>query len=372
MALRLWPFEPSGPIRETLEFRTDIQRTYTTETRHSIRRIPRQTIGLSHEPGAETFSAMKATLRAGLDDGDTWLCPLWFAAQRIEGVLSGATTLDVGPWVDCYGERLLILPDTVLTIASKVGTVVTLTAPLVDAIAAGTVVPLIEGFIAAGPEVTRTGPRSQTVGVAFTTDRPSLTPVNPYPDLAGRGLVVDRRCLPVSLQSSISRAADFVGSETGTLDRAWSRATSEHYQGLLVRGANPADTQASRAWLGYLMGRRRAFWAPEWNGDIVPVASLGASSITAKRLGDRFGLAGRRVLIRKKDGSEAVRTITTITEGANWTVNLDASIGFSATPAEIDLITVVSLFRGDADTFDLTHFTGGQMEVVLPMAEVTE
>ena len=58
--------------------------------------------------------------------------------------------------------------------------------------------------------------------------------------------------------------------------------------------------------------------------------------------------------------------------GANWTVNLDAAIGFAATPAEIDLITVVSLFRGDADTFDLTHFTGGQMEVVLPMAEVTE
>lgn len=134
-----------------------------------------------------------------------------------------------------------------------------------------------------------------------------------------------------------------------------------------------------KGWLGYMAGRLNPVWIPDRSDDFEVVATMpgNAPSFTSRitTYADRIGVDdGRRdVAIYTADGLMYLRRILgSSDDGVNEYVTLDAPLGVSYEPADVRMVSFLTLSRLEADSIEIFWHTPEVATVAATFRLVTQ
>ena len=384
-----WPFATGGDYSEQLDWATDVIAVSAGGSQHRrLRQSPRVTLALSALLEGTARRRMEALLRA--NSAGQWWVPVWIDSAALTADAAAADTvlaLDVADARFVAGGRALLwngdaLTATVVEIASGgVGSSsLILSAGLAAALPKSTlVVPLRLGRLSEFPQVSRfTADASDVVELAFRLDEPlddtaamagdtyRSFPVWPFrPDWSEAPAWAPERVLQ-SVDDGIGPPLvhDLAAVPQGR--------TAMHY--LLMTAA---EVVAFRRALFALAGRWSPAWIPSWNGDarIVAAVANGATSIDIQApcfAGLPLANNQRDLRIELRNGTVLYRRITGVTtpSAAVERLALDSAISTGFAPADVLLVSLMTLCVQEADTNLLRYWTREVMECDLVWRQV--
>jgi len=373
----VWPFEPSQPPQETLEWLTSVVRCRATEQRAGMRAYPRQEWSYAYSMRQTDYGRAKDLAKQiGVDE---CLLPVWMERTAVGTVNAGTVTLPVDTSMSgTYreGGKALVWSSsadfevvTVQLIGTGTITVTATTATHTGAL----VMPL---------QYARFG---QELGASrYPADWEDLEArfvVIDTDDLSTRsgGLVYDtyrgdpfisNPVVSSSLTEQFSRDGGVLDIETGVVFHwpsvNWVRMASQ----MSWKTNSAAELWALRVWLHQMKGQLRRFWLSSWNPDIRITADIDGTSaeIEAMAYGTYFP-------------SVADFVIATATEFFGMRVNGHSagsaghevlSLAASLTVGVADIVKTsrLVLSRFASDRVSIQHGFAGEAHVTVPTVEV--
>lgn len=395
----MFPFRPESPIREQLEWSTDIlTKKKGAEQRISVREYPRQFFNLSFvRSEGEELSRLDFMVYDW--QARIFGIPLWHEAILLTADATGGdTTITVGNTSTADfrvgGIAIVIVDETTfdaLEIESVSTNSITFASPLANSYSAGAEVIPIRTAYGSPTMIGRRYPvnlaeREFTFQVEDNNVGSSFADATPY-FASGTGLIDGEVLLDDpnwiatgrTMNESMDREFIDVDGGTGKLfrDSAWETGKRIHSKGFVT--STRSGLWAIRRLLHYLRGQQVAFWLPSFFKDLTPVATLtiGSTSLTITNVGYARFVRQRanRDLIRitATDGTVIWRRITASAELSATQEQLTVSSGWDATRTidQIQRIDIVSNVRIDSDRVELLHFdSAGESRITFPVREV--
>ena len=385
----VWPFATGGEYSEQLDWATDVIPVASGGSQHRrLRQSPRVTLALSALEQGGARRRMEALLRA--NSAGRWWVPVWVDSAALTAAASAGATvlsLDAADARFVAGGRALLWSGDALTavvVSIAPGGVgassLTLAAGLVAGAPAGAlVVPLRLGRLAEFPQVGRfTAEASDVVDLSFRLDEP----LDDAAVVAGdtyRGFPVwpfrpDWSSGPAWSPDRVVQGMDDGIGPPLAHDLA---AVPQGKQAMSYQMTTPAEVVAFRRALFALAGRWSPAWVPSWNGDARVVAAVanGATSIDIQApcfAGLPLPANQRDLRIELRNGTVLYRRITGATTPSAGVerLALDAPIAIGFAPADVLLVSLMTLCVQEADTNLLRYWTREVMECDLVWRQV--
>jgi hypothetical protein len=368
-----WPFPVQQPIREILEWRTDVLQSREAEQRIALRPVPREIVTYAHVLDAAGITRATELVRAGFTT--EWLVPLWSMTSRpgvdlVETDLVIPMDTSLGDWrgpghavVATDGgeahaiEVAAVFPDR-LELASPVGV----------ALADVLVAPAQRAILTAPVEITRRRQSLGTVTASFTLRDGADLGATPYPSHLGLDVLTEPTVLRQPLAESVSQAVEMVDNGFGPLAIEPVRDYLQRRSSITLVDYGAEARWTRRRWLHSLRGRQRAFWLPTWGRELVLQEPLTAAStsMVVGPIADPGSLVGRQVMFDLPAGP-IFREIT----GAAFDAlghRLDIAAPGVLVPAETP-VHFLTRVRLDADRIELEH-TATRTEMSVAVIEV--
>ena len=368
-----WPFPVRQPIREVLEWRTDVLQARDGEQRIALRPAPREIITYTHVLDAAGLARATELARIGLTA--EWLVPLWSMTSR--------------PGVDALDADMAISMDTSLgdfrapghaivatdgddahlvEIAAVETDRLELASPIGVSLANVLVAPARRAILTAPIAIERRRQSLGTVTATFTLTDGADLGASPYPAYLGLDVLTDPSVLRQPLKESMSQTVEFVDNGFGPIVIEPIRSYLQRRSTITLVDTGADARWARRRWLQKLRGRQRAFWLPSWGRELVLQESLGPGDIAMAiaPIAELPAYIGRHVMIDLPAGA-VFREIT----GASFDAfghRLDIAPPGVAVPVETQ-VHFLTKMRLDADRIELEH-TATKTEMSAAMIEV--
>lgn len=384
--LPVWSFDCNwvSPVLETLEWKTDILTSKLgVEQRRALRQLPRRTMEASYLHAGPERAAFDLFIAAN-GGKDCYVPLLPDGTPLARDVPAGSAFL---PLRSTYGREfnagglIVIRRDTFAYEMAEVDVVTPSGLYLVSPTTAPwkggeKVFPVFRGHFTDQPDVTRHGPQASISNVRFRQQGAAVLPpsyVNPLVYSAAAAQMVSYNGVPIlslppneagTFAQATDRLTDTFDPGFGPIaqvDRARLPFEGRDYRWLL---ANADQRSLFRNVLYAMKGRRRAFWLPTFNDDLIPTEAISASNrgLRVRQFG--FARMGgpaterRTVLIVLRDGTVIPRLIVSAQdEGATELVVLDKPLGVNVPLGGIRRISFMSLARQDQDAIEISHVT---------------
>lgn len=388
----VFAFRPLIPIREMLEWKTDIIEAYDgTEQRAALRQAPVTRLTMSF-------------IRELLSDNQIrqlffdWLprpfaVPLWFEAERTTaGITSGDLTVNIDTTRGRFaaGQLVFIYADDqtyeAIEVESLTDTSVTLVTGVVGNYPSQTIVtPVMVAYA-------KTVPNSSRIPNVMTQHTVEFTEIEPTKTADAMGAsVYDGQILMDDCNLSVSGEADGWDRPVTVLDSGsgrvlqFSRMDYSRFRTRKVwRVFSQEDIWRIRRLLHYLNGSRDTFFLPSFRADFTVTATIGPASASMRVVNTGYSKfsRGRRpfgeVRITRTVGLPIVRSITSITsiteDGSEELITVDAPFdnSFAITVPEIVRAEFVYYVRISDDTAEFVHDRLGQAEITINLVGVKE
>lgn len=360
--LALLPIPARVPLRETLEWRTDLMTSFNgTENRLRLRNHPRQTF-LYNLP--ETASVKPSAFIAQYGAlGLKWAVPLWAEAQHLGTVLMNLQTIlcDTTNY-DLRAQSLALLyQNATQWQVVEIDTVATGELTLVgytDAFQNAYLIPLRLGHIEGSPERTSNGYEAETQLRFEIEDIQALAEDAPAQFL-GRDLYLTPGLFTNdALSHEISTRVDRVDYALGKVARRtpWRYNRDTRPKNVLCEGA--AEVRAYRKWLMRRAGRFRPFWEPTFENDLRHKASGTVTNVLPVQAAD--GLLDwlplrNHIAVLTSGGTWLCRTINSaaLKTGDASTVELTLDSALNVAAGNIHAVSFLGLRRLDTDRVEL-------------------
>lgn len=369
-----WTVVPdwSTPVRETLAWRTEIQRAKVTGVSYHLakRDTPARSFDFSMVFDKRSRRVADALMAAR--SGQDMLLPIWPDAQQLAATLvSGATAIacaTAGYDFAAGGKALLWASEKVFEVVSvaTVGAgVLNLSAPTASAWPAGTrLYPLRLARARMEAKASALSDEVGSMSIAFDVREPCAWPaVAPATSYLGRPVLTQRPNESEGLAHGYERLIEEVGNELGdpeVFDLAGVLLRRLQLDFLL---AGRAEHTAWRSLLYALRGAATPVWLPSWRQDLKVTAPIGSAATTITvDWGGYTALQmlapGRRdIRIELADGTAWHRRITAAAEaGENETLTINAALGASVDPSAIRAVSFIVLACA-SDACEITHLT---------------
>jgi hypothetical protein len=370
-----WPLAPdwSAGVRESLGWLTEILAAkITAYTQHrSLRLSPRRTFTFDVIADGQGRRVVDALL---FDQGARlWDLPIWPDVQRL-----GVAVQADDPVIPCRtsgfdfvaGGRALLRRDVnafeVVTIDAVLGNGLTLQTPLQSTWAPGTrIFPLRLARVVDGSQENGwnddAGKRSVSFELAEVCDWAAAFPASEY---LGMPVLEHRPDLGTDPRASYSRQIEVVDGGTSLpavfdlVGRSF-RSVSHRW---LMHGRD--EHQTVRSLLYALAGRYSPIWLPSWNSDLKVTASISAAGISLTVQWCGYTIFGRQqparrdIRIELKGGVVFYRRIVgSVDNGATEVLTIDSALGVDVVPAQIRLVSFMTLCTLASDNVDIDHQT---------------
>lgn len=360
--LAIIPIQPQLPIRESLEWLTDVSDSYTgAQESQALRSIPRRAYDYQYQLWSEVeqqdgFNTASGAIR------DLWAIPMWPDNQYVGDIASGATS------VSCDIENYPLSADTLallyspLTSAWQILEILTASSGTITFSAATAqtgayLVPVRTGRIV-GNINKQTAESHSVLSATWRIDEsPVVVPATP-PQFAGYDLYTSCPYMTsTTLDRVFSQRDEIADFEIGSVESSSPWIGSRYGTPYSVLGFSLAEIRVHREFFFRRMGRYRLFWAPTFERNLT---SLNSGTITTQLNVNDNGLtdyAPQRLhlAILKTDGtwititaiSVAVLTGTTARYTFASALNIDAS--------DIKLVAYLGLNRLDSDRIEINY-----------------
>lgn len=380
MVTLAWPFPPRA-FREKYTHLTDVQVTYSSEHRRSLRKGAFLSVVVDSGLAETELPFAEAIYKAALESGENVAVPLWPQAMSIPGNLSAGTAefiLDTstGDWF--HGIALLWETPTrweVVSIADAAEYLpgntrpssLVLVSPTVQDYTSPLLVPAAECFFLRGLTIGRGGFNAATVSAEFRgiddldIGRLTWSTVAGYP-------VMSSPVVAANVSDSIVRPEVFVDNGTGPVVRVAKADKASVLYGLTFSEQDREKKEALRNNLLSLRGRKEPFILPSRNIGEVTMTTPFLGGDTARFIypGPRTALIGRKVLVRRGSNTY-LREIISVTL---TTAVLDAAVPVvTANPYSISLCHIGRL---DGDELEMVATPGGGCRIGLSFKELPD
>lgn len=389
---------PQRPIRERLEFKTDIMEAYDgREQRIRARKLPRQQFEYEYLLIEDNERSKALNALYGFH-GSFFAVPVFIYMRSL---LVDAEINDTSIQVDTTNAdfrdstttdpSLIILwrdHDDFEIAQIAVGGIaagqIDLERPLdQDHDAATTYVIPIQVMLGRDPvEWSRrpTGATSLRIGW-LSEDVADLGDLSGLPTHDSLPVLADFNFIDRTLEEKVTRKYELFDSESGTFEAIVGRIITElgTAKGFEARGA--ADTWTLREILYGLNGKQTSFFLPSWRQDFNLITTIGSADVNLdvdvvdyERFIDTQDPYGD-IMIQLKDGTQFFRNITNVVQGTSPTrevLTINASLGQIVTANDIAFFCYLNRVRLNVDKIEIEHTRLNEISVRVPVAGVIE
>lgn len=393
--ISVFPFEfdlgRKGEFRETLSFLTDIiQSQNGKEQRIALRKQPRQLIEVSLRlDGTERqrFNSLMFGWQSKIFGLPFWLEQSYLssAASISDTVLSVGNVSDsdfrVGGFVIVFQDQIVY---DIAAISSLTSTTITISTPLVNGYAAGSIVAPVR--LVRSTRTINSGRYANNLerfDVAFevvdNTTGALTESTSGLSTYDGKILFDDCNVMEQALmQQTLVQRIHVVDNETGVVyqESPWDRNKRTSAKGFFLQ--SKAEIKQFRQRILALQGRQKSFWIPTFFNDLTVVATLnsGSNTMDIEHIGyDRFVDSKERmrtVKVTFTDGTSQVNEVSSVVEVSSTVERLTMADNWSTTKtvSEIERVEFYELSRLDSDDITIVYQRIGLAKCVIPIITV--
>lgn len=374
--LAVLPYQAEAPVKESLEFLTDVIEAYdATEERLQMRSKPRQSFNYSIPLQAwRTAAAFNTEYGAIRKD---WAVPIWTEAQYVGTV--GAGLLEVLCNTSLYDLRpqsLAMLYNVcgdfqVIEIDEVFSDHITLLADT-EYVAGAWLMPVRKGWIQGNVDKPTSGHNGKSSLTFVIDDNPTITPAVPAQYL-GDDIYYDVPLLSSgSLSASLSQQQDITDMSLGPVARRtnWNRPQyGKPWRTLLT---TPQEIRSYREFLYRRAGKFRRFWFPTFENNM-RIANTGNITTTLIIQSDSFiDYASLRThIVIEAGGVWYPRAVSNPVQVSATQVQLTLSSALNIQAQRITRTSYLGLHRFDADRIELNWQGGGVVESNVQVLELS-
>lgn len=387
---------PERPIKEGLEFKTDIIESFNgSEHRIRGRRLPRQQFEYKYILKDDQARSWALNAAAG-HHGRGFAVPVFSMMRRLTADISaGVTVVPVDTTNADFREpttwtsELIVLWrdwDDFEVLQTSTGGVaasnITVDRPTIGAhLASETFVIPMQVMYSRDPiewEESRNNVLFLSIGwlsesVADLGDLSSLPTHDGLPVLSGLNFMDNR------LQGKVTRKYDMIDQESGVFEVLFGRTITEYSTTKGFEPKTDADCWLMRQILYGLNGKQTTFFLPSFRNDFQATGTIGASATDIEvelvgydRLIDTADPYGD-IMVELMDGTQIFRNITgSASDGITDTITLNASLGQEVTIANTRFFSYLYRVRLNVDTVEIEHSRLSNMTVRVPLAGVKQ
>lgn len=382
----MFPYEPETPIRELLEFKTDVMRSANgTEQRVNVRKSPRQLINMDLRLPDGPAARRLVSLIKGWHER-VFGVPIWWEARQLGATATaGASTITVDTTFGDFrvGSLAIMWTDEdtydALEIASKTDSSLTFTSPLTQGFSAGlTLVMPLRVAHNMQEQVSRT-----LHAVNLQEFRMLFRVIDNDVDLASTAafdthnskVMVDEPNLMLNdtTPADMERPIEVIDNETGVPQQSsmWSTSHSLRVKGFL-------GNSAQRIWevrqlMHALRGSQTSFYLPTHTPDVQVVATLASGSFLMDIEHQGYSKyvkalePYKSLWIELTDGTILTRQVTAYEEldADTERLTVDVSWPSTITVAEISRVCFLELVRIADDRAVFVHARPGQADIAV-------
>lgn len=376
-SVNLLPIPPESPVREILQWKTDVLESYdSTEERLQVRNHPRQTFRYSL-PANNTLSARAFNVTWG-GIAALWAVPVWTESQNLGAVTNGAVLLVLNTTEGDFraGGYALLWQDPETWEVVEVDSLTSADLTPVDAIAQdytnAFLMPLRIGRVTGAATKSTNGFNSVHQLVFDIEDNTTLSDSAPTQFL-GDDVYFDEGLLSGdSLSDSMRKRIELLDPELGLVafKSPWDNPRiTRPFKSILE---DRAAVWAFRKWLHRRAGRYVQFWQPSFEADLRLVSTGTLVSSLTTFIDDYLSHAGTKthIAVETSGGTWYLRTITNAfaLDATTMQVDLDSPLNVAA--SSVLRICYLGLKRLNADQVELNWIGGGVCEVSVSMLEL--
>ena len=374
--LAILPYQAEAPIKESLEFLTDVIEAHdSTEQRLQLRSKPRQTFNytmpLQAWKAAAAFNTEYGAIRKD------WAIPIWTEAQYIGTVGAGLLSINCNTSLyDLRPQSLAMLYNPcgdfqVIEIDEVFSTYITLLADS-EFVANAWLMPVRKGWIQGNIDKPTSGHNGKSTLAFLVDDNPVIAPTVPTQYLSD-DIYYDIPLLNSgSLSASLSQNQDIVDMELGPIGRRthWDRPRyGKPWRSILT---TPQEIRDYRKFLCRRAGKLRRFWFPTFENNM-RVTSTGTITTTLVIESDSFinYALPRTHIAFEANGLWYPREISSPTQIDPQHVQFTLSSALNVKAEQIARISYLGLHRFDADRIELNWQGGGVVEASVQVLELS-
>lgn len=381
-----WLFQPNGEVRERLEWLTGVIRSYNgSEQRQQLRKTPRRSFEYAFTLTGNERQQAENQLFGW--QARHFALPVWMDGASLSSTLAAGSSAISTPTtgLDYHDNGIAILitaPNVyeVVTVETVGDGVLNLLRPTENEWPAGTKVYPVR--LARLPQSVNL--RRFTGGIAYGRAIWQCSDLSEWPT----AVESTYRSYPVleqapewseDVESSYIRKLEILDGGTGGRyvdDEAGLPIMAQSHRWIHV---DRNEIAAFRSWLYTRKGRLSAFWLPTWSQDLTLAVTANSLDTTidvdfcnyTKQVGQDIGR--RDIRIKLYDGTILYRRITASEEvsASIERLTIDSAPGLTISPADVAVISFMTLSRLDGDAAELLWWTHQNTEVALRTRSAT-
>lgn len=377
----LWPFIPETNHSETLEWKTDILKSFNKEQRLALRTEPRQ--AFQHKFILDEYQFSRAKAISTQWAHRVYGIPVWSEITRLQGLTAGQTYIDVDTTFADYRDNDLIVlwESDERVVAVEILEVepdrIYLKLPLEESWPLCYIAPLRFARTLSGVEYTRSHNEIIEASALFdVTQNANLASDGVLPVYRGKPVMTDRSATVSDLSERIARAIDIFDNGSGPISIDIQSNYVRNQQTIAFDKQNKEALWILRQWLHARRGRQVGFWLPSWNKDLSILNDVGdsATAITIRPIGYPLYYGVKDIMVKLRNGTFLFRRVlsgATDTDG-NEALVLDSGFGISFLASDVELACFITHTRFDSDRVVMNHGEFGRVTVSIPVVETPE
>lgn len=377
--LALLPLPARVPVRELLEWKTDLMTSFNgTEKAIQLRNHPRTTLTYILPETAAVKPRAYLTQYGAL--GRRWAIPLWCEAQHIGGLPLNTRTIQCNTELyDLRAGGLALLWQSydrweLVEIEAVAPGEITLT-DYAGAFSAAFLVPVRVGHIDGSPERSSNGYEAET-SVRFEIEDTKALAEDVPAQFLGHDLYLEPGLMSASSYGQeITTRVDRVDYELGKVARRtpWRYNRDRRPRHVVCNG--PAEVRAFRRWLMRRAGRFRPYWSPTFENDL---RHKSTGTVTDKLLVEaRDGLLDwlplrNHIAVQTLAGDWLCRTVTAAVPlpGNASTIELTLDTALNVPAQSIATVSFLGLRRLDTDRVELNWLGNSVLRCTVNTLEI--
>jgi hypothetical protein len=377
-SFNILPYPAESPVKETLEFLTDVIEAYdSTEQRIQLRLLARQSfdysIPLKPQLFAEAFNAQYGAMRS-----NSWIVPYWAESQYVGDVANAATQILCQTQYYAFSHLAYALLANVcgsyqvVQINDVLSDRITLQSATTAAISSAFLMPARVGWIQGDIDMPTTGYNAKQSLTFVISDNPTVFASVPA-QYNSNDIYFDIPFLANGWnENRLSQHQEIIDMSLGIVANRshWTRPRYSKPWRFILRDIG--EVWAFRDFFWRRAGKYRAFWFPTFDNNFRVTSTGTITSSIAVMLDSYSSYATTRTHIAIQVGETwYARTISSTTplDPDHIQLNLDSSLG--GIPADsIKRISYLGLHRLDTDRAELIC-KNGLTQVSLQVLELS-
>mgnify|MGYP001765389444 CR=1 FL=1 len=373
------PERPKYPLKESLQWKTDIIRSFAGEQRIRLRDAPRQILSIESVISNQSYTKLKAV-------GYQWAhrvfaIPVWTDAILVPSIAAGSSIIYLNTvYSDFRSFDILVIwnsetdfeaIETLNVYADRIE----LKLPTSKSYTNAFVIPARFANTLRGLSFSRDGDAVIRMSSDFTVrSNKNLESISSFSTYKSLPVILDKPLSSDKLTDLYIRDVDIMDNGSSSVYLDIKTSSVDVTSKMTFMTFNKQKAWEYRQFIHYLHGQQKTFFIPSWHDEfeIIKDFSNTSTSVTIKNVGFTLYYDNRFLYIESTTGSRAFCRVlsSSITNDGDELLNLESTLGFSATVNQIKICCLLKYVRLNSDTVSIKHDVADEFSFDLQTVEV--